>query len=802
MGNSNVILAWVRGNDVLLLVKIYVPKLENGVPVVDEHGNPVFVPADLDAYDEWAVKVRKQSVIGTYLDCEYAKGTEQGMAVLMVPASLSCGIYNIAFTCRKSGMRARSYEIGMFRVVESNGEANVTFSEIDGMRSTDIDIKIQLVTTAVTQGPNAYEMWKQLPGNEGKTLQDYIDEVLDLNGITAACEAATEEAENVNATLSGTILTVTDRNGNSVSVDTKGERGETGPQGEAGPQGERGPQGEQGPQGVQGEQGEAGPQGPQGATGPQGPQGAQGETGAQGPQGETGPQGAQGPQGVAGVPGADGQAATISVGTTTTLPPGSPATVENTGTSSAAVLNFGIPRGADSDVRELLQLNLTCDEVETEGVDPLIGATIQIVALDEEATVLWSGTWQGEQISQRINTGQRYRIVYGDIAGYIPPNSNKTYSPLYNNVRSVTAEYTLGYIDTIYIDDTIADPESKVTGDVNGHVIRWIRENTHRYLAKIRNRKLMICQLHDSDSRLFWDGQTAALDGTMGDVFQKPPTFYTKYGTDELGRHKIQFSSIPQEGFREWCTRDAVAVYEMVVVNGIARSISGQASTAMITRDQAVTYCQAWGGRTVELRDNNIAAVLFYAIYGSTNCQEHIGYGTATTDKLTGVTDSLGMTDTIHGGNGDNGSINFLGYENWWGNKAEWMGNINFNVGSVDYKYTIKEPDNTTRVVQGQTTPNTNVYKRGVWLGDYLDVIGTPSSVSGTDSTGYCDSNYHGNATARVVCHSGTNAYASGGVGYLHAGYAASSSVAVIGSRLAFTGDIEIVNSVQEYLAL
>ena len=105
-------------------------------------------------------------------------------------------------------------------------------------------------------------------------------------------------------------------------------------------------------------------------------------------------------------------------------------------------------------------------------------------------------------------------------------------------------------------------------------------------------------------------------------------------------------------------------------------------------------------------------------------------------------------------------------------------------------------------MVQGQTTPNTQVYKRGVWFGDYLDVIGTPSSVSGTDSTGYCDSNYHGNAAARVVCRSGTNANANGGVGYLGASNAVSYTFASIGSRLAFTGDIEIVNSVQEYLAL
>lgn len=42
-----------------------------------------------------------------------------------------------------------------------------------------------------------------------------------------------------------------------------------------------------------------------------------------------------------------GQAATITIGTTTTLPAGSSATVTNSGTASAAVFNFGIPKGAD-----------------------------------------------------------------------------------------------------------------------------------------------------------------------------------------------------------------------------------------------------------------------------------------------------------------------------------------------------------------------------------------------------------------------------------------------------------------------
>lgn len=65
--------------------------------------------------------------------------------------------------------------------------------------------------------------------------------------------------------------------------------------------------------------------------------------GLRGLTGETGP---QGPQGV------PGQAATVTVGTTTTLPAGSNATVQNVGSTSAAIFNFGIPKGDKGDTGE------------------------------------------------------------------------------------------------------------------------------------------------------------------------------------------------------------------------------------------------------------------------------------------------------------------------------------------------------------------------------------------------------------------------------------------------------------------
>ncbi len=50
--------------------------------------------------------------------------------------------------------------------------------------------------------------------------------------------------------------------------------------------------------------------------------------------------------GSTGATGAQGAAATVSVGTVTTLAAGSQATVTNSGTTQAAMLNFGIPQGA------------------------------------------------------------------------------------------------------------------------------------------------------------------------------------------------------------------------------------------------------------------------------------------------------------------------------------------------------------------------------------------------------------------------------------------------------------------------
>lgn len=149
-----------------------------------------------------------------------------------------------------------------------------------------------------------------------------------------------------------------------------------------GKQGERGEQGKQGEQGQQGEQGIQGIQGLQGERGQKGERGEKGEKGdptatitlgkvttvapteqaraenvgtkndlildlyiPQGKQGQQGIQGIQGKQGEQGKQGKTGKAATIKLGTVTTLKPTEQARAENVGTESEAVINLYIPQG-------------------------------------------------------------------------------------------------------------------------------------------------------------------------------------------------------------------------------------------------------------------------------------------------------------------------------------------------------------------------------------------------------------------------------------------------------------------------
>lgn len=361
-------------------------------------------------------------------------------------------------------------------------------------------------------------------------------------------------------------------------------------------------------------------------------------------------------------------------------------------------------------------------------------------------------------------------------------------------------------VSTITIDQTNDDPATRVSGDINGSVIQYIRNNSHRVLAKkTADGVLTYCRLNDANSTQYYDGTTAALDGTEGDVFLKLPEFYYK-GT-EGDQVQIMFATEQVDAeYIRWDPNTLIGVYEAYNGSSKMYSRSGVGSTGEVSYSTCKS-CAANRGTGYQLVDWQMHCVmgcLYYAMYGNTDCQSSIGKGPNNPNKPTGQTDNLGMTDTVAGGNGDSQSINFWGLENWWGNKLEWIYDYDNPANSLSA--TVNDP------VNGGTRSLTifsydEYYPKKMKFGRYLDlIVTTDDPKNGSNNVGYCDSQRWPGSTAsspRVARRSSNYANPNGGVAYAFAVDSASSSTyAGGGSRLGFRGSLVEETDVEAFKAL
>ena len=182
----------------------------------------------------------------------------------------------------------------------------------------------------------------------------------------------------------------------------KGIQGADGLKGTQGTDGQKGVQGTDGAKGIQGTDGAKGIQGTDGQKGIDGLKGIKGEIGAKGVQGTDGAKGAQGTDGAKGITGT-GTAATIDPGTATGLAAGATPTVANSGTTSAAVFNFGIPAGDKGTKGDT-------GSGGSGGVNPEISNTVRYIASPLNSGREW----------QMVSTGDIYKdLTYSRAASTV-----------------------------------------------------------------------------------------------------------------------------------------------------------------------------------------------------------------------------------------------------------------------------------------------------------------------------------------------------------------------------------------------
>ena len=142
------------------------------------------------------------------------------------------------------------------------------------------------------------------------------------------------------------------------------------------------------------------------------------------------------------------------------------------------------------------------------------------------------------------------------------------------------------------------------------------------------------------------------------------------------------------------------------------------------------------------------------------------------------------MTDTTSA-NGNADDVKFWGLENWWGDKYEWVDNADVN----DYVWTITDTKTGSTRTAG-TAGSANGYITKLMLSENLDMIPTAAS-GGSETTYFCDY-YYQDRGSRVVARSCYNGNTYGGVAFVYANLGSSRTYEYLGSRLAFSGAIEI----------
>lgn len=267
-----------------------------------------------------------------------------------------------------------------------------------------------------------------------------------------------------------------------------------------------------------------------------------------------------------------------------------------------------------------------------------------------------------------------------------------------------------------------------------------------------------------------------------------------------------------------------VAVFEACTIGSkLYSAATGNSSVGSLTQSDFIYYAKQRGLQLIDWEMHKDIANLFFAFYGRRDSQDQCGYGQSTEQRNIGTTALLGMQDTISynsdGGahqtsnawyvrpNEDGNNVysliyntNCMGYENLYGDKYEWLSGVSLpNTNTQEqYKLLIEMPDGSTRKVKSGTVSG---YCTGMYHQKYMDIVGVHSQ-KGSSTTYYCDEFNVSNAANRVVCRSHHYSYAHGGVSYAVCGYDSSYANAVIGSRLAFRGEIEEAESVTAFKAI
>lgn len=386
-------------------------------------------------------------------------------------------------------------------------------------------------------------------------------------------------------------------------------------------------------------------------------------------------------------------------------------------------------------------------------------------------------------------------------------SDNRVYGVLKGDAPCQCFDTGMRGVARFRIDDKKQIPVIDSCGDSS-----WIKGR--RCLVKKTDAGVAICYLDENNSELFHDGKTQAkLDGTMGQWMTDIPSYrysYTGFKHDNnydiinyiTLTHNDVDDNITKWGNKGLFRRCLVGVTEAVVVNSKlwSRKTGDEYSTGNLESRLFHDYATALGAGfdIIDYETHCKIAHLFYAKYADRNPQgmDRFGTGEDSFDRIIGTTSSLGNNDGK-----TSTQISFLGIEDFYGGKSEFMGGIGF-YGEDVYIYDgfnpYEPPTVDYRVVySGMYKESGGIYKV-VW-GEHGDMI--PKVIDMFSSNfHYCDFGYIDGSNGRWqgVTRSGYGASLYNGVAFFSDG----GSWAYKGTRIQYRGTMQVIDDPADFITM
>jgi len=425
--------------------------------------------------------------------------------------------------------------------------------------------------------------------------------------------------------------------------------------------------------------------------------------------------------------------------------------------------------------------------VSAEDGSDVSGQTVTVMNVDTN-TVIWEGPAVPPKNLQ-IPLDVKYSVAVDEMQGMATPIETEFIASEISRVVDMMYE-ELPPVTTVILDSSISDPENITVS--NPEELEIILSKWRRCLAKKTGEgKMAICFLGANNSNYYHDGTSARLDGAEGDWMVLEPDVWYKMVPRKNYNWGYNLSSKELNGYKLFPQRLVGATKASVSYNKLySRSGVTPVYSKYVQLEQ---YAQARGEGygLIHIDTHSVFPMLFYAKYLTRDMQAVLGAGDALPTTITGKTAYKGNNDTKVG---DTGHVSFLGVEGICGCMYEYVSGVKVS----GFVWEITDKDGITRRV---TAANKSGWIKEVAAidSDYFDMV--PVEIGGSENTYYCDM-YYGDGGDEVLCRSGLRSDNYGGVSFAHTNYSSEVAYSTNGTRLAFIGEIEIIENVEYFKAL